>query len=118
MGSKFTSDIDSMRILMGELKSKSLIFLDSLTTNKSMGRIVAKEFGVPFAARNIFLDHKASLNAFMNQLAAAQKIAISQGYVIAIGHPRANTLRALSKWLLSRNLNDFELVSASKIARK
>ncbi|MBL94931.1 MAG: hypothetical protein CMF70_06470 [Magnetovibrio sp.] len=115
MGSRFTSNLESMRIVMKELKQRNLLFLDSLTTSKSTGHIAASEFKVPFITRNIFLDHKDELKTIKQQLKNLKKIARLQGYAIAIGHPRKNTIQALASWLADTK-KQFDIVSARKIA--
>ncbi len=115
MGSRFTSNLESMRVVMKELKQRNLLFLDSLTTNKSTGHIAASEFKVPFITRNIFLDHKDELKIIKQQLVNLKKIARLQGYAIAIGHPRKNTIQALASWLADTK-KQFDIVSTRKIA--
>ena len=58
-----------------------------------------KDEKVPYAARNIFLDHDPSIKAIKRQLAALTKFATKTGYGIALGHPRKTTIEALSQWL-------------------
>ncbi len=99
MGSRFTSDKRGMRIVMSELKKQGLLFLDSRTSIETIGVNLAKKFGVPHAARNIFLDHDPSIKAIKRQLAALTKFATKTGYGIALGHPRKTTIEALSQWL-------------------
>ena len=115
MGSRFTSNLESMLVVMKELKQRNLLFLDSLTTNKSTGHIAASEFKVPFITRNIFLDHKDELKIIKQQLVNLKKIARLQGYAIAIGHPRKNTIQALASWLADTK-KQFDIVSTRKIA--
>ena len=99
MGSRFTSDQRGMQIVMLELKRQGLLFLDSRTSIDTIGVKLAKKFGVPHAARNIFLDHDPSIKAIKRQLAALTKFATKTGYGIALGHPRKTTIEALSQWL-------------------
>ena len=99
MGSRFTSDQRGMQIVMSELKRQGLLFLDSRTSIDTIGVKLAKKFGVPHAARNIFLDHDPSIKAIKRQLAALTKFATKTGYGIALGHPRKTTIEALSQWL-------------------
>ena len=50
MGSKFTEDRDAMTVVMNELKSRGLLFLDSRTSAHSVGTRLAHEMGVPAVA--------------------------------------------------------------------
>src|SRR3546814_15449814 len=56
MGSRFTASPAGMALVMGELKARGLLFLDSLTAGNSVAGALAAETGVPFAVRDVFLD--------------------------------------------------------------
>jgi hypothetical protein len=96
MGSKFTEDEGSMRIVMKELTHRKLFFLDSFTSPKSVGYSLAKEFKIPAGRRDIFLDHEISETAIRAQLKKAIRKARVEGSAIAIGHPHEATLRVLA----------------------
>jgi polysaccharide deacetylase 2 family uncharacterized protein YibQ len=115
MGSRFTSDLDSMRTVMQELKKRKLIFLDSVTSGSTKGKIAANQIGVPFIARNIFLDHIDDVNEIKNQLNAVKHLAKKQGYAIAIGHPRDATIEVLKSWLVEIENENFQLVPISAL---
>ena len=57
MGSRFTADRDGMTVVMAELKRRGLLFLDSRTTGATVGPALAREYEVPLAQRNVFLDN-------------------------------------------------------------
>ena len=118
MGSKFTSDSKSMRIVIEETKRRGLLFLDSRTSSKTVGAKLARELGVPAVERNIFLDHENNINAVNAQLAQTEKIARRIGAVVAIGHPRDATIKALQTWLKSIESKGFQLVPLTTIVKK
>lgn len=118
MGSRFTADMDGMRSVMAELKRRDLAFLDSVTSAKSAGYRAAREAGIPFTLRNVFIDHEDTLAAINAQLEKVEKLARKQGYAIAIGHPREATLRALAPWLETLDAKGFQLVPASTFLKR
>ena len=118
MGSKFTSDSKAMRIVIEEITRRGLLFLDSRTSGKTVGAKLARELGVPVVERNIFLDHKNNIRAVNIQLAQVEKMARRTGAVIAIGHPRDATLKALQVWLKGVEAKGFQLVPLSTIVKK
>ena len=61
MGSRFTADRDGMAVVMAELKRRGLLFLDSRTIGATVGPALAREYEVPLAQRNVFLDHVNTL---------------------------------------------------------
>ncbi len=99
MGSKFTGDRARMDVVMMELKTRGLLWLDSKTIPGSVGTAAAQAAGVPFVERDVFIDNEQTVEAVLGQLAEAEKIARSRGTAIAIGHPHDATLEALSRWL-------------------
>jgi len=103
MGSRFTSDKESMGVLFDEIKKKGLFFVDSLTTSKSVAKILAREKNIPYLQRHVFLDNVQEEKAILFQLQKAENVALRKGTAIAIGHPYAQTLKALQEWEKIRN---------------
>ncbi|MDA1022914.1 MAG: divergent polysaccharide deacetylase family protein, partial [Proteobacteria bacterium] len=118
MGSRFTADRAGMNIIMKALKKRGLFFLDSITTGKTVGRKAARKYGVPFAGRNIFLDHQDDLQSIEKRLREVEKLARKNGTAIAIGHPREATLKALGAWLKEIEAKGFRLVTLSSVIKK
>lgn len=118
MGSKFTSDAFSVRIVMEELSRRGLLFLDSRTSSKSVGAEIAREIGVPTVQRNVFLDHINDVDAVRASLREVERIARKIGYVVAIGHPRDATLKVLKEWLPEVQTRGFALVPITAIVKR
>jgi polysaccharide deacetylase 2 family uncharacterized protein YibQ len=117
MGSRFTADRTGMRVVMEELSKRGLLFLDSVTTDKSVGPEMAKRFGVPFAVRHVFLDNDQNVAAVRAQLAKAEAHARKHGSAIAIGHPYDVTIEALAGWLPSLDGKGIVLVPVTAILK-
>lgn len=113
MGSRATADPKIMTLLMEELHKREMIFLDSRTTPKSLGKKLAQEQGVPFIGRNVFLDNTDSLETVLKQLKTTENIARKHGYAVAIGHPRDGTIQALKQWLSTLQDKGISLVPLS-----
>jgi hypothetical protein len=121
MGSRFTQDEVGMRLVMHELQSRGLLFLDSRTIPNSVGEKMAGEVGVPHVGRDVFLDDTIALlggDSVARQLANAEHIATKRGYVIAIGHPHPTTVAVLQKWMADLKQRGFTLVPLSAVARR
>lgn len=95
MGSKATSDLRVMRLVMGRLKEKGLFFVDSNTSSKTVAPRVAKELGLRFAQRDVFLDNELNTLAIKRQLVEAKEYALKYGEVVVIGHDKKITLEAI-----------------------
>lgn len=118
MGSRFTADAAGMRVVMEELRRRGLLFLDSVTTDKSVAPEAARRAGVPFAARNVFIDNEQSVAAVKAQLAKVEAYARKHGAAIAIGHPHDATIEALSAWLPTLEAHGFVLVPLTAIVKR
>ena len=97
MGSRFMEDALRLKIVMEELKKRGLYFVDSRTSPHSQGREAAVEVGIRFAARDIFIDHENGYESALKTLrqAAAREIKDDGKPLLLIGHPHADTIRAL-----------------------
>ena len=115
MGSRFTSNVRGMDMVMEELRRRGLLFLDSRTSPKTVVPKLASKYQVPFVTRNVFLDHEPRLDFILSQLDLLEKLARKQGYAVAIAHPRSSTIRALSQWLPVVAEKGLELVPISSI---
>jgi hypothetical protein len=99
MGSRFTQDRAGMRQVLGELRRRGLLFLDSRTIAATLGAEIAGELGVPVAERDVFLDNDRDPAAIRRQLDKAAEMARAHGAAIAIGHPYDSTLQVLAERL-------------------
>lgn len=115
MGSRLTEDKPRMEEIMKVLKEQGLFFLDSKTTPHSVGDKVARQYGVDYATRNVFLDNTNEKNYILNQLAQTERVARKNGYAVAIGHPKSQTYEALKQWLPTLDEKQIKLVHLSQI---
>ena len=97
-GSKATSDRATMKVVLGELKSQGLFFVDSRTTAASVAREMAQSIGVATARNDIFLDNSSNVADIRAQIYKAFAIADKQGSVIAICHARTNTAKCWQQY--------------------
>ena len=96
-GSRATSDPALMQALMPLLRERGLFFIDSRTDAKTVAYDIAKLDGVHAASRKVFLDDIATRGAIITQLRLAARDAQRDGFTIAIGHPRSETIAALAE---------------------
>lgn len=118
MGSKFTQNSAGMRAILEEIRERGLLFLDSRTTSVSVAAKISQEIGVPFATRNVFLDHVDDENEIRLRLAQTERLARKNGAVVAIGHPHDKTLKVLEEWLPTVAGKGFVLVPMSELVRR
>ncbi len=103
MGSAFTRHYEGMRVVFEELEKRDMFFLDSVTTPDSVAPNLARETGLDFMQRHVFLDNVRSREAITYQLQKAEQLASRHGMAVAIGHPYRETLQALHEWSRNRD---------------
>jgi len=103
MGSAFTRHYEGMQVVFEELEKRDMFFLDSVTTPDSVARRLARETGLDFMQRHVFLDNVRSIQAITYQLQKAEQLASRHGMAVAIGHPYPETLEALQQWSKNRD---------------
>ena len=102
MGSAFTANKRVMSVVMEELKKQGLFFLDSVTSPKTVGYTTAVEKGVKAYRRDVFLDDSNDPRDIAVQWERLVKIAQKDGYALAQGHARKNTIEFLED-ILKKN---------------
>jgi hypothetical protein len=91
-GSRATSDERVMAAVLRPIAERSLAFLDSRTSSKSVAFRKAREMGVKAVYNSVFLDHEADLGFMARQWERAQDLAQRRGWVVVIGHVRPKTI--------------------------
>jgi polysaccharide deacetylase 2 family uncharacterized protein YibQ len=115
MGSRFTADGEAMEPVIGELKTRGLLFLDSRTSGRTVGAMLAQRAGVPFAERDVFLDDDQAPAAIAARLRDLEAAARRNGSAIAIGHPHDTTLASLAAWIKTLPSKHLQLVPLTAI---
>lgn len=118
MGSKAMEDKRLLKLVFRHLKQRQLFFVDSMTSpKKSMGDDVAKEIGLPFGQRDVFLDNINTREAILKQFDELRMKASKKGYAIAIGHDRGLTMRIIKEQAPILEAQGFEIVSVKELLR-
>jgi uncharacterized protein len=97
MGSAGTADRRTMAPVMRVLARRGLFFLDSRTSERTVAAACAREAGVRYLSRRVFLDDEQDEGAVSRALDQAVEQARAEGSAIAIGHPHRSTLAVLER---------------------
>jgi polysaccharide deacetylase 2 family uncharacterized protein YibQ len=111
MGSVATADGRVMENVLAALRDEGVFFIDSRTTAESVAIPVARDVGIPFGERSVFLDDDRSETAIRGQLARLADAAAG-GTAIGIGHLYPTTLRVLEQELPRLRREGFRFVTA------
>ncbi len=119
MGSGFTSDARAMaRVFEALAGQEALIFVDSLTSPRSVAARSAADAGFPALRRDVFLDTDRDEAAVAARLEEALMLAASRGHAIAIGHPYRETLSVLETLGDRAAAHGVEIVTVDEMARR
>jgi uncharacterized protein len=117
MGSRFTEDRPRMRALLEPVFFRRLLFVDSLTSHRSVGYDVARALGIPAGRRQVFIDPDESEATTRAQLLEVERLASRRESVIAIAHGRPLTLQLLGEALPRWEARGIVLVRVSELVR-
>jgi hypothetical protein len=115
MGSRFTAAPKEMLETLQVVKDRGLFFVDSLTTGDSKGYKTARTLHLPATSRDVFLDNRVEESAILRQLHQLKAIAQRHGHAVGIGHPFAETSRAIRLFLKGLEKAEFDLVHMSDV---
>jgi len=114
MGSKMTAVSSQMYQIFTILKKENLFFVDSRTSGNSLCKPSARLLQVPFAERDVFLDHVVETDAIRKQVRELMEKAERDGSAVGIGHPHGETYQVLREMLPEINRR-VRLVPASRL---
>ena len=86
MGSAIMENERCFSAVMNVVAENELVFVDSMTTENSVGDSVCHKKGISILKRDVFLDSTDDVNVVKNQLIKTAKIAQQKGYALGIGH--------------------------------
>jgi polysaccharide deacetylase 2 family uncharacterized protein YibQ len=117
MGSRFTEDRPRMRALLEPVFFQRLLFVDSLTSPRSVGYDVARALGIPAGRRQVFIDPDESEATARAQLLEVERWASRRDSVIVIAHGRPLTLQLLGEALARWDARGITLVRVSELVK-
>ena len=95
MGSAFTEDREAMKNIMGMIKDKRLVFVDSYTTSRTVGPEIAMYFGMNAIKNGLFIDKNAKINHICEIFEELVEMSENKKFITAIGHPFDSTFFSL-----------------------
>jgi len=101
MGSAFMAHDAKVRLVLNHIASRNLYFVDSRTAANSRAEALAALAGVPFVARDVFLDNGRGHDATLATLrqAVQRHPGHARNVLLMIGHPYPETVNALREIL-------------------
>ena len=117
MGSFATEDPRTVEIIFKELKKRKLYFLDSVVSSYSVAASLAKNLGVAFIQRNVFLDNEEDPIYIRGQIDKLKTKANLHGSAVGIGHDRKVTLEVLNTVMPKLEKEGYKFVFVSDLVK-
>lgn len=117
MGSKGTADERVMRAVLRVVKERNLLFVDSVTSSRTVAGQIALEMGIRTASRQVFLDNEDETGAIQAQLRRVITIARRRRDAVAIGHAQRLTAQVLKEMLGEFDTAGIHLVPVSTLTK-
>lgn len=114
MGSKMTADSAQMYQIFSVLKQQGLFFIDSRSTAETLGKPSARLFQIPFAERDVFIDHVHKPEFIRKQIKRLIQTAQKNGKAVGILHPSKTTYKILRE-MLPELKQQVQMVPASEV---
>jgi hypothetical protein len=114
-GSAATSDARVMKSVISYLKTRKLFFVDSNVIATTVGWKIARDAGLPYTKRDVFIDNEARVEAIKDQLKKAEDKALARGSVVVIGHDKRATLEAIKAMIPEIESKGIELVLVKEL---
>lgn len=118
MGARFTTSSRHLDPVLGELKRRGLMFVDSGASLRSVAARMATRIGLARAINNRFIDVKASREAIDQRLSEIERIARTSGHALGVGTPYPVTFERVGRWLRGFEKKGLILVPVSAVANK
>ena len=121
MGSKASSDERVVRDIVNVAKERGVYIVDSATSMKSKMATVAREMGVPYVKRRVFLDDVHRPDFVARQVRQLVEDARTSGWSVGIGHVGkfgASTYKGIVEMLPYIDKEGVKMVRVSDIIRQ
>lgn len=99
MGSKMTARSTQLYQIFSILKKRGLFYIDSRTTPNSLCKPSARLLQIPFAQRDVFLDHVHDEVFIRKQVEQLVHVAQRHGMAVGIAHPNPEAFLVLQQML-------------------
>ncbi|RME64760.1 MAG: divergent polysaccharide deacetylase family protein [Alphaproteobacteria bacterium] len=98
MGSRITANETAMRPVLGELKARGLMFVDSRSTAFTVAARMAQEMGLRWAINNRFLDQSPTGSDIRDALSELEGRARSLGAAVGLARALPLSIDSIADW--------------------
>jgi len=115
MGSRATTDPRVMKTVLDLIDNRGFFFIDSRTSPETIALKLAREFEIPSARRDVFLDNELTPSAIDARTDELLDLAEKKGWAIGIGHANTETAKALERMARKADRRNIQWVSLESL---
>lgn len=117
MGSRFGASETHMLPVLETLKERDLLYLDNRSTGEGVAGLLANDLGLLYVAADRTLDSdQASRIAINGRLTELERLAVENGFSVAIGQPYPVTIERIRDWSRGLAGRGYALVPLTALA--
>ncbi len=110
MGSRFSTSNEKLTPIFTTLKARGLLYLDNRPTDRNIAGRLARQVGLPFAFNDRMLDERQASGIQIDaRLSQIERIALTEGFAVAMARPFPTTIKSLEAWVASLESKGFAL---------
>ncbi|MFO7820016.1 MAG: divergent polysaccharide deacetylase family protein [Halanaerobacter sp.] len=117
MGSKGSTDQQMMQELLDLIKARDLYYIDSSTSQDSVGVNLAREKDIPTKENYLFIDNVDQKEEIKEMILQLSEVALDRGELLIIGHVKENTAQAIQETIPKLEEKGIKLIYASQMAK-
>lgn len=118
MGSRVLASEETLRPALRELKRRGLLFVDSRSSQKSVGMALARDMGLPAARNDTFIDNEVSRPAVDARLEELEKVAKLNGATLGMGFGYPLTIERVVEWSATLKGKGLSLAPVSAVVNR
>ena len=116
LGSRFSTSEAHMLPMLETLKDKGLLYLDNRSSAEGVAGLLARELGLLYVAVDRTLDSdQASRIAINGRLSELERLAVENGFSVAIGQPYPVTIERVRDWSQDLESRGYSLVPITSL---
>lgn len=102
-GSQFTKNAKAMAPVLGEMKTRGLLFMDPRSSDSTLTLDLADQMQMPRAIADMTIDPNVSPRRLRAQLDTLETLAKNQGATAAIISATPNSIKTIKEWMATLN---------------
>lgn len=117
LNEKFSSDLDSLKILLQSVANRGLLMVMGSEPHKSESKTLVDSSTTPLVIADMLIDEELSATAIQTRLASLEHLAKKRGYAIGIVQPYPISIEQLRLWSETLKDKGIVLVPISAVAK-